>query len=57
MLAHVYNIIIDRGVEAPGHGQKVVYGLNFTEKLLLLMLMKTVKLPGEAAYDSQPRSV
>ena len=32
MLAHAYNIIIDRGVVAPGHGREFVHGLNNTEK-------------------------
>ena len=28
MMVHRYNIIIDRGVGAPGHGREVVDGLN-----------------------------
>ena len=46
MLAHAYNIIIDCVVEKLGHGREVFDGLNATDKLFLLMLMKTVQLPG-----------
>ena len=52
MLAHTYNIIIDRGVGSPGNVRYVVDGLNATEKRLLSILMKNVKLPGASAYDS-----
>ena len=53
MLAHAYNIITDRGVGAPGHVREVVDGFNATNKRFILMLMKTVKLPGASDYDSQ----
>ena len=52
MLAHAYNITIDRGVGAPVHGREVYYGLNATYKWLISMLMKTVQLPGAADYVS-----
>ena len=42
MLAHSYNIVIDCGVEAPGHLREVVNGLNYTKKTFLSMLMTTV---------------
>ena len=53
MLAHAYNIIIYRGVRAPGHGRKVVDGLNATKKRFLSMLMTTVQMPGAEVYNSQ----
>ena len=53
MLAHAYNIIIDCGIGAPVHGIEVAGFLNATEKRLLSILMKNVKLPGASAYDSQ----
>ena len=51
MLAHTYNIIIERVIGAPGHGRKVVCGLNYTETLFLYMLMTTAKITGVAAYE------
>ena len=42
MLAHTYNIIIDHGVGAPGHGRKVVDGLNDIYNFFLTMLTTTV---------------
>ena len=52
MLAHAYNIIIDRGVGAPGHVREFVDGLNYTEKWFLSMLMKNVKLTDAVGYES-----
>ena len=51
-MKHAYSIIIDCGVEAPGHGREVVDGFNATEKRLILMLMTTVKRPGAESYES-----
>ena len=53
MLEHAYNIIIGRGVGAPGHGREFVDGLNSTDKRFISMLMTTVQLPGASAYYSQ----
>ena len=53
MLAHAYNIIIDCGVGAPGHGREVVDGLNATDKGFISVLMKTLQLIGASDYDSQ----
>ena len=39
MLSHAYNILIDRGVEASGHGNYVVDGLNATERRFFSMLI------------------
>ena len=52
MLEHVYNIIIDHDVRAPEHGREVVDGLNDTYKIIISIIMITVKLPGAGAYDS-----
>ena len=50
MLSHAYNIIINPGVGATGHGREVVGGLNYTRKRFLSMLIKTVQLPGTEDY-------
>ena len=52
ILSHAYNILIDIGVGAPGHGKYLVYGLKATDKRFIAMLMKTVKLPGAATNNS-----
>ena len=52
MLSRAYNILIDCCVGAPGHGKDVLYGLNATEKMFLIISMTTVKLPGSATNDS-----
>ena len=52
MLAHAYNIIIYCGVRVSGHGREVFVGLNTTNKRFISISMTTVKLPGEADYDS-----
>ena len=52
MLAHTYNIIIDRDIGSTGQGREVVDVLNVTKKRFLSMLMKNVKLPYASAYDS-----
>ena len=53
MLSYVYNIVIDCGIGAPGHGKDVVYGLKDTEESFLSMLITTVQLPGESTNNSQ----
>ena len=52
ILSHVYNILIDRGGVAPGHGKYIVYGLKANHKMFLSTVMKTVQLPGAATRDS-----
>ena len=41
----VYYIIIDLGINAPGHGKEVVDGINSFDKRYIYQLMSTVKLP------------
>ena len=53
MLAHVYNIIIDRGVGSPGNIQEVVGFLNATDKRFLSLRITNVQLSGTAGYDTQ----
>ena len=53
MLSHSYNIVIDCGIGAPGHGKDVVYGLKDTEESFLSMLITTVQLTGASTYYSQ----
>ena len=53
IFSHAYNIIIDCGVGAPGHGRELFYGLNATNKRFIFMLITTLPLLGTAAYESQ----
>ena len=53
MLSHVYNIVIYRGVGAPGHGKYVVDGFNVNVKKFFTMLMTSVQLPGAATNGSK----
>ena len=53
ILSQSYNIIIDRGIGAPGHGREVIYGLKATEKRFIFHLMATVQLPGSKRFDTQ----
>ena len=48
-----YSIIIDWGISAPGHGKKVVYGLNAVYKCYIYKWMSTVQLPGSIRFDYQ----
>ena len=52
MLSHTYNIAIYCGVGSPGHVKYVVYGLKATNKRFVLVLIKTLQLPGTATNDS-----
>ena len=45
MLAHVYNIIIYRGVGAPGHVRHGFYGLNATDKHIISVLVEKRNFP------------
>ena len=51
MLSHVYNIVIDSDVGAPGYGEDFINGLNSTNKRFLSMLMITVQLLGAATNN------
>ena len=42
MLYQAYNIIIGRGVSAPGHGIDVVDVLNCNDKIFLFQIMENV---------------
>ena len=53
MLAHTYNIIIDRNVGALEHSREVVDVLNDTDIRFLSMSMETVQLTGAVPYESQ----
>ena len=52
ILSKAFSVIIDRGVSAPGHGRKLVDGLNAIDKRFLLQLMSSVQLPGVNRYDT-----
>ena len=51
MLAHAYDIIVDREVGSPGHVIEVVDSLNDTD-FFILMIMTTIQLNGAADYES-----
>ena len=53
MLFHTCNIVIYRGVVAPGNGKDVVDGLNATDNFFPTILMTTMKIPGAVNNDSQ----
>ena len=48
-----YDITIDSGVVALGHGRDVVDGLKPTNKRFMYMLMENMKLVGSKIYDDQ----
>ena len=50
---HYYDIIINSGIVATGHGQDVVDGLNANEKPFISMLMENVKFSSAEGYDGQ----
>ena len=50
MLSQLCNIIIDRGVSAPGHVIEGFNGLNTTHKRSVFHLMSTVQLPGSEQF-------
>ena len=52
-LSQCYSIIIDWGISEPGHGKKVVDGLNDIDKRYIYELMSNVQLPGSKTFDSQ----
>ena len=46
-----FNIIIEHGISAPGHGREVVDSCDATEKQFIFNLMATVQLPGSQRVD------
>ena len=44
ILAHAYNIIIDRNVRAPVHGREIINDTNATDDRSILVLIKYVIL-------------
>ena len=53
ILSHAYKVVIDIDVGAPGHEKHVVDSLNASDNVFLIMLMKTVPLPGAATNNSR----
>ena len=45
-------IIIDRGIGAPGHGKEMVDGLNSIYKQYIFQLMSNVQLPRSKLFYS-----
>ena len=52
ILSQPYNIIIDHGISAPGHGREVLDVLNATEKSFVFRLMDTFQIPGSERFDT-----
>ena len=52
-LSQHHSIIIDRGINSPGHGKEVVDGINAIHQLYMHHLMSNVQLPGLKTFDSQ----
>ena len=48
-----FNIIIDRGISAPGHVREVVDGINSTYKRLIFHFMENFQIPGSKLFDAQ----
>ena len=53
VMSKCYSIIIDRGINAPGHGKEVVDGLNDVDKRYIYQFIPKVQLPGSFIFDSQ----
>ena len=53
MLSQSYNIIIDHGIIAPGHGRDVVDGMNATNNFFLVQLMETMKVSGSKGNETK----
>ena len=51
ILAHVYDIIINRSAGAPCHVQDIVDVLNFTDEQFIYILMKNLQVPGSKWYE------
>ena len=52
-MSQAFNIIIELGIIAPGHGREVVYGINATDKRFIFHLMDTVELNESQSFDTQ----
>ena len=54
VMSQCYSIIIGRGISSPGHGNKVVDGLNAVDKrsIYIYQLISTVQLPGSNIFDA-----
>ena len=52
ILSPLFNIIIDRGISDPGHGNEVVDGLNSIDKRPIFHLINTLQMPGNWRFDS-----
>ena len=53
MLPQSYNIIICRGISAPGHGKELVDGLNNTGKSFIFHFIEIFYLTGSKYYYNQ----
>ena len=53
VMSQFYSVIIDRGINAPGHGKEVVYGINAIDKRYIYQLMSNVQIPVSNIFDHQ----
>ena len=53
VISQTYSIIIDRGISAPEHREKVLDGLKDVDKRYIYQLMSKVQLPVSVRFDSQ----
>ena len=53
MLAHEYNILIDKVVRYYGHGRYAVDVLTAIDKSLISMLIQIVQIPGTEGHGTQ----
>ena len=52
-LSKLYQIILDRSVDAPGHGKYVVDGFNSVQKLYLTTCLRMCSTPEKDKIDSK----
>ena len=53
VLSQSHSIIIDRSISSPGHGKKVVGGINAMDKRYMYQLISNVQLSVSRTFDSK----
>ena len=53
VISHIFSLIIDRGISAPGNGKEVFDVINVFGKRYIYQLMSKVQIPGSIRFDSQ----
>ena len=52
LISQCYSIIIERGINSPGHRKEVFDGINAVDKRYIYQLMSNVQFPGPVRFDS-----